>query len=157
MIRINNDLLDSLTGLAENAARKRKNHNFHTEAADPLQRMLNAMEPGTYVHPHKHEGPDKREAFLVLRGKILLVEFDKDGNISDHQILSMQSGQFGAEVAAGVYHMLIALEKGTVLYEVKDGPYDPTTDKNFAHWAPGEGSAEAEKYLEGILAKTISQ
>ena len=42
-----------------NSPRLRLNHNFHDDLADPINRMLNALEPGTYLQPHKHENPDK--------------------------------------------------------------------------------------------------
>ena len=66
MKKINADLLKSLSGKARSRDRKRINLNFHDGDYDPLQRMLNAMQPGTYLQPHKHENPDKREVFLAL-------------------------------------------------------------------------------------------
>ncbi|MCA1745626.1 MAG: WbuC family cupin fold metalloprotein, partial [Bacteroidales bacterium] len=60
MILINSRLLDALSLEAKEHPRKRKNHNFHTSLADPINRMLNAVEPESYVRPHKHEKPDKR-------------------------------------------------------------------------------------------------
>jgi cupin fold WbuC family metalloprotein len=74
--------------------------------------MLNAMEPGTYVQPHKHENPDKREAFLLLRGKMLVVSFDEAGQVTDHVVLDPQAGNFGLEVPPRTYHTLICLAKG---------------------------------------------
>ena len=69
MIRIDKELLDSVSAKAKASPRLRVNFNFHEEAEDTLQRLLNAMEPGTYVQPHKHENPNKREAFLLKRIK----------------------------------------------------------------------------------------
>ncbi|MBD0256547.1 MAG: WbuC family cupin fold metalloprotein [Cytophagales bacterium] len=151
MIRIDTPLLDTLSGKAKAAPRRRTNHNFHQSAADPLNRMLNAMEPGTYVQPHKHENPDKREAFLLLRGKMLVVSFDAAGRVTDHVVLDPQTGNFGLEVPPRTYHTLICLAEGSVLYELKDGPYDVTNDKTFAPWAPPEGSAEAPEYNRQLL------
>ena len=87
MIKIDQNITKKLTGQAITSPRRRKNYNFHLLPGDTLQRLLNAMEPGTYVHPHKHENPDKREAFLVLSGTLIVVEFDEQGNISDHIFL----------------------------------------------------------------------
>lgn len=153
MIRIDTELIDSVTAKARVAPRKRMNHNFHQTPDDLLNRMLNAMEPGTYVQPHKHESPDKREAFLILRGAILVIEFDNEGNITDHVILNPQKGVFGLEIQPRTYHTLICLEPGTVLYELKDGPYNVANDKQFAWWAPSEGSPESGSYMNGLLAK----
>jgi cupin fold WbuC family metalloprotein len=151
MLKIDQDLLDGLTQRAQRAPRRRANHNFHRELADPINRMLNAMEPGTYVAPHKHQEPDKREAFLILRGRLLVVEFTETGQVSDWLVLAPALGNFGVEIPPRTYHTLAALEPGTVLYELKDGPYDAATDKVFAPWAPAEGAPEADTYLAALL------
>jgi cupin fold WbuC family metalloprotein len=153
MLRIDLALLDGLTQRAQHAPRRRANHNFHRDLADPINRMLNAMEPGTYVAPHKHQQPDKREAFLVLRGRVLVVEFTETGQVTDWQVLDPAAGAFGVEVPPRTYHTLAALEPGTVLYELKDGPYDATTDKVFAPWAPAEGAPGASEYLAALLGQ----
>ena len=146
--------MDETSAKAKVSPRRRMNYNFHKEYSDTLQRMLNAMEPLSYIQPHKHENPDKREAFFALRGRFIVVEFDEVGNITDHTLLNPLAGNFGAEIPERTYHTIIALDPDTVAYEVKDGPYAPINDKNFASWAPQEGSAEAEKYLRGILDHT---
>jgi cupin fold WbuC family metalloprotein len=151
MIRIDRELLDKTTALAKSSPRRRKNHNFHKEYSDPLQRLLNAMEPYSYIRPHKHENPDKREVFFSLRGRILVVEFNETGQITGHTLLDPMKGNFGAEIAERTWHTIIALDPGTVAYEVKDGPYDPADDKCFAPWAPEEGSPEVAGYLGGLV------
>ena len=156
MIKINNLLLDSVSAAAKESARRRKNYNFHKESNDLLQRMLNAMEPDTYVQPHKHENPDKREAFVILRGKALIIEFDDQGNITDHVLLYPTEGQFGVEIAPKVYHTIISLAPDTVVYEIKDGPYEVAVDKGFASWAPKENSPEAPVYLKSLVNKVLS-
>ena len=151
MIRIDITLLEQLSQKAKNAPRKRMNHNFHQTSEDLLNRMLNAMEPATYVRPHKHENPDKREAFVILKGSFLIISFDEQGHITDHVLLSRESGVYGLEIPPRTYHTLICLEEGSVLYELKDGPYIPQTDKIFAPWAPEEGSPNAQAYNQKIL------
>jgi len=151
MIKINKTLLDSVSSEARSIPRKRKNYNFHKEYSDTLQRLLNAMEPMSYIQPHKHEDPDKREAFIALRGRILVVEFDELGNINDHIILDPLNGVYGAEIPERTFHTIVSLENGSVAYELKDGPYSPIDDKNFASWAPPEGSPDASPYLKDLL------
>ena len=153
MIKINEEFIEITSAKAKASKRRRMNYNFHKSPSDTLQRMLNAIEPDTYIQPHKHENPDKVEAFFVLRGKILVVEFDDEGNISDHIILDPLKGNFGAEIAPRKWHTIISLEKNSVAYEVKDGPYDANIDKNFAAWAPMEGDPEALNYIQDILEK----
>ncbi len=151
MIKVTKEMLRSLSAEAAAAPRLRKNHNFHKEDSDTLQRLLNAMEPGTYVTPHRHMDPDKREAFIVLTGKIVAVEFDDKGNITDHAIMSVSEGVRCVEIPEKTWHTLISLEKGTVLYELKDGPYDSSKDKKPAPWAPVEGDPKAGSYNASIL------
>ena len=151
MVRIDKQLLDQVSEKAKKAPRRRMNHNFHQSPEDLLNRMLNAMEPDTYVHPHKHENPDKREAFILLRGSFLIVEFDEKGNVADHVILSKEKGVYGLEVPPRTFHTLISLEPGSVIYELKDGPYIVQTDKIFAPWAPEEGAADCQAYNQRLL------
>jgi cupin fold WbuC family metalloprotein len=153
VIIINRQLASSVSEEAKKSARLRKNYNFHADLSDPVNRMLNAFEPGTYVRPHKHESPDKCEVFLILTGKALALWFDDAGAIIEHVILDSSQGVFGVEIPPREWHSIISLTSGTVLYEVKQGPYAPINDKNFASWAPAEGSPEAAAYLASILAR----
>ena len=151
MISINKTLLNSVIAKAKVSPRKRMNHNFHTHADDTLQRMLNCVEPETYCRPHKHENPDKREVFIILTGTVAVLQFDNNGNITDTIILNHATGQFGAEIPPKIWHSIIALESGSVVYECKDGPYSLLNDKSFASWAPEEGSADASAYLQKLV------
>ena len=153
MIKIDLSLLDQTSQKARISPRLRMNHNFHSGSQDTMQRMLNAMEPGTYIRPHKHEHPDKREVFFALKGTLCLVEFEDDGRIRESTLLNPKSDCIGAEIQARTYHTVISLESGSVAYELKDGPYDPADDKNFAGWAPPEGASDAEAYLEQLIAR----
>ncbi len=154
MIKITNDLVNSCLGEARLSERNRYIHNFHEKPEDKLQRMLNAMQKGTYVRPHKHENPDKREVFIVLKGRVAVISFDDAGKVTDYIVLSKDDGQIGVEIPVGEWHTLIPLSNDTILFEVKDGPYDPHDDKIFADWAPPEGSHDTEKYNKHILKET---
>jgi len=151
MIKIDQALITGLAEIARNSTRKRINHNFHTEASDPLQRLLNVMHPGTYLRPHKHENPDKREVFIALKGKFLALEFDDEGKVADFMILDPAVGNYAAEVPARTYHSIICLEPDSVIYELKDGPYDVRDDKYFAPWAPKEGENTCNQFIRNIL------
>ncbi len=153
MIKIDTSLLNQVSGEAKASPRRRKNYNFHKAYSDRLQRLLNAMEPRSYIQPHKHEDPDKREVFFALRGRVAVIEFDDLGNITDHILLDPLKGIFGAEIPKKTFHTIIALDPGTVIYEFKDGPYNPVDDKNFAPWAPKEGEQGVQEYLDSVLKK----
>lgn len=152
MIKINEAFIDETSQKARVSTRKRMNYNFHPYPDDPLQRMLNAMEPDTYIQPHKHENPDKREAFFCLRGKILVVEYTDDGQIADHIILDPLTGNYGCEVAPRTWHSIISLQSGSVAYELKDGPYNPADDKQFAPWAPSEEQGGGLAFNQNVLS-----
>lgn len=156
MQKIDDNFLNIVSQAAKSSARLRKNYNFHKDDSATLQRMLNALELDTYIQPHKHENPDKVEAFFALRGRILVVEFDDEGKITDHIILDSQAGNYGTEIAPRTWHTIICLESGSVAYEVKDGPYNVAVDKNFAPWAPSEsnditGRLACANYIASIL------
>jgi cupin fold WbuC family metalloprotein len=151
LIPITEKELAVLRDKADKSQRRRINYNFHEQLDDLLQRMMHAMNPGTYIQPHKHENPDKREAFIILTGRVAVIEFDNKGAILNHLILDRSIGNYGTEIPAGTWHSLIALKAGSVVYEVKDGPYSPIDDKNFAPWAPKEGTPECSDYLDRVI------
>jgi|GEM_PF-85565 len=151
MIKIDDGLIDGVLKKSRQSSRKRANYNFHAAFDAPIQRMLNVAQPGTYVRPHKHENPDKIEVFVIIKGRALIVEFDEKGNTIDHFVLSPKEGNHAVEIPPRVWHSFIALEPDTALYEVKEGPYNKDNDKNFAVWAPEEGSETAQVFNEKIL------
>jgi len=150
MIKIDKKFTDSLIVEASKSERKRATFNFHKELSDTLQRMINTMNTDTYVQPHKHQHPDKREAFILIKGKALVVEFDDHGTIADYILLDRNAESYGCEIEPGYWHTIICLEDNTMLYELKDGPYDAKTDKKFASWAPKEGDARCQAYIKKI-------
>jgi cupin fold WbuC family metalloprotein len=141
------------------------NHNFHRDNADNPHRFLNVFLRGTYVRPHRHREPPKSESFVVLSGHVVVFAFDDAGSVTSGYLLgdSAWAGKMpsrvthreaarGIDLAPGIWHTITALSPTAVCYEVKPGPWDPVTDKEFAAWAPAEGSAEATGYLEKLLA-----
>ena len=151
MIKINAELISDIQNKASSSPRKRSMHIFHKTMDDTLQRMLNSWQPGTYLRPHKHENPDKREVFIALTGKFVVIEFDDTGNIRDHMILDPFTKEFAAEIGERVFHTVICLEPNSTAYELKDGPYNPIDDKNFASWAPKEGAKGCEEFNQKLL------
>ena len=152
MIKIDDRFIEQTIQKAKGSPRLRMNYNFHN-LEDPVNRLLNAMEPGTYIQPHKHEAPDRFEVFLCLKGRFLILIFDDSGNITDHTILDARKGKFGVEIPAKTYHSLASLESGSVAYEIKEGPYMPATAKNYAPWAPAEGDPATGTYLKKLLTQ----
>jgi len=144
-------LLDEVTARALTSARRRTNHNFHASAEDNPHRFLNALVKGTYCQPHRHASPPKSESFLVLRGRVAVFVFDGAGKAIETHVLSTD-GTLAVDIPPGIWHCIAAVSDTAVCYEVKAGPWDPTTDKDFAPWAPAEGDPRAQVYLEMLLA-----
>ena len=129
------------------SARGRMIQPFHRSDASSLHRMFNAIQPGSYIAPHRHLSPPKDEAWIVLQGALAFFTFDAAGKLETIAEVRANSEVFGVDLEAGVYHALYALEPDTVVYEVKSGPYAPHDDKSFAPWAPREGEPGTKEYL----------
>ncbi len=148
--------LNDLTWHAKNSPRLRQNRNIHQNYQDACQRLFNAIEPGSYIRPHRHASEPREELLIAIRGSMALITFDDRGSVTG--ILRIGSEKHGsdlaagAEVASGTWHTVVALVPGCVLLEVKAGPFDPNQPKDLALWAPEEGSAMAQGYLQ-VLAE----
>jgi len=81
--------------------------------------MLNAVEPGTVVAIHRRVAKD--ECFVVLRGKVRVTTHNDDGAVIGDVVLSQESGNYGVDISKGVWHMVEALELGSVIFECKEG------------------------------------
>lgn len=150
---IDEDLINSLTKEAKMSSRKRAIFRFH-QYKEPVQRMINEIEPESYVAPHKHENPDKVEAFVILKGRVAILKFDDQGKIIQREILDERGPVYGVDIAPGEWHMMVSLKPNSVVYEVIQGPYEEKSHKRFAPWAPlEENKKEAKLYLEKIKAK----
>ena len=146
------ELLDSVTSGARDNERKRMIVRFH-EHDEPVQRMLNAVEPESYARPHRHPHSSKHEVIVALRGSLLVARFDAEGTPVEGFVVSANGPISGVEIPSGAWHTILSLEPGTVVFEVNSGPYDPTTHKEYASWAPPEEDAEAgASFLRGLRA-----
>lgn len=139
---IDRPLLAALAETAAQAPRRRRNHNLHPELADPVQRLLNAVQPGSYVRPHRHAA-DRWEFFLVLQGAFVVLTFDGE-HVASRTELRAGGAVLGLEIPGATMHAVAALEPDSVFFETKPGPYAALSDKDFAAWAPAEGEAGAE-------------
>lgn len=120
---IDKKLLDEVSAKAAANPRLRMNFNFHDSLDCPSQRLLNAMEIGTVVPIHRHEHTS--ETYVLLRGKIRLLLYDNSGEMIQDVVLSNSDGNYGFHIDRGQWHSLEVIESGSVILEVKDGPYMP--------------------------------
>lgn len=143
---IDQALLNRLGQEAAQSPRQRRNHNLHQQP-ELVQRFLNALQPGTYVRPHRHlreQAGSGFECFLVLQGAIGLLVLDQRGQVLHTVRLEAGGPVQGIELAEGQFHTLVALSPDAVMFELKQGPYQPASDKDFLPQFPAEGTREAE-------------
>lgn len=149
--------LNELSGLAKASSRLRQHRNVHQSYQDPCQRLLNAIEPGSYIRPHRHKSDPRDEMLVALRGLMALVTFGDDGSVTGVVRLGTERNGANAcplaELSSDVWHTVVALESGCVLLEIKAGPFDPDQPKDLALWAPEENSEEAQAYLLKLLER----
>lgn len=138
---------------SHDSPRMRMLQKLHKSEDAGVHRMFNALQPGTYIPPHRHLDPAKDETILVMSGSVLFIRFSDTGDIEDQILLQPGTETFGIDVAPHVYHTFIALKPDTLIFEVKDGPYSKDTDKDIPDWAPHEGTDEAEPYLLEMVKK----
>ncbi len=142
---ITTELLNDLLERAANHPRRRVPYRFH-EHEEPVQRMVNAILPGSYITPHKHENPDKVELIAVLTGKAAVVHFTNAGAVQQVFVLEPDGAVRGVDIPPRTYHNFVALTPCVVL-EIVQGPYHPDTHKQFAPWSPAEDTPESADYL----------
>ena len=118
---IDKQLLDELTAKAKSSPRLRMNYDLRKSAEDQSQRMLNAIEPGTVMPIHRHM--KSSETVVCIRGHYEEYLYDDSGNLIE--TVDMVPGGVMLNVPAGQWHSLKSLESGTVLFECKDGAYQP--------------------------------
>lgn len=126
-MKITQAILDKLTEEAKASPRLRMNLDLRNSADDQSQRMLNAIEPGSVVPIHRHQKTS--ETVVCLRGRLVEEYYDELERICTETIeLSPNGPVVALNIPAGQWHSVHALESGTVILEVKDGPYEPIQD-----------------------------
>jgi len=146
-------LIDSLILKADKSPRLRMHQNIHQSYSEPCQRLFNAIGEGSYIRPHRHLLDPKIETLIAIKGKFALIEFDDIGNIlsiirfGTEKYYQDQVISVGVEISSTIWHTVIAEMSDSVLLEIKPGPFIEYSAKEFASWAPQEGSVEANHYL----------
>jgi len=133
-------VLDDLVQQARQSPRLRANHNLHAELSEAVQRLAIAMEPATFVRPHRHT--QTWEMLTALRGRFVVLLFDDMGVVTSRTMLG--EGCRVIEFPANTWHAVLSLDAGGVIFEVKQGPYRPLEAGEFAPWCEAlEGEAAA--------------
>ena len=125
---LNKKLMDDLSAQAKENPRLRQAFDLRTTPNDSSQRILNAVEPGTILPIHRHRG--STETIIVLRGKVVQHYFNDAGEKTASYELAPHSAQVGMSVPLGQWHALESLEEGSVIFECKDGAYQPLSPED---------------------------
>ena len=125
---IDEALLNEVTQQARMSPRLRMNYNFHDSLEAKAQRLLNALEPGTILPIHRH--PHTAETYLLLRGKIRVIYYNDRREETDCVVLNPDSGSYGVHIPKNQWHTLEVIESGSVIFEVKEGPYIPLGEED---------------------------
>lgn len=155
-----NSFLDELICDSLSSERQRKNFNIHTKYDDSFQRLFNAIGVDSYIPPHRHSLDPKQECLIAISGLFALIIFNSNGEVSKvnkfgsdlYRKLYSNCG-VGVEIPSNVWHTVIALSGSAILFEIKEGPFDPLLAKEIAPWAPNEGDPNALDYLRFLRAR----
>jgi cupin fold WbuC family metalloprotein len=118
---LDDKLLDNVIAEARSSDRLRKNFNLHQSLDSKVQRLFNAMEPGTIVPIQRHQNTE--ETLILIKGRLRIDIYDSNKQVLESCILDTSKGNYGYHIPTGVWHSVEVLESGTVLFEVKEGPY----------------------------------
>lgn len=124
---IDNSKLDALERLAAENPRLRAALDLRTSSDDKSQRMMNALLPGTVVPIHRH--PTTVETVTIIRGSVVEVFYNEEGEETERFTLSAAEGCYGIQIPVGQWHTVIITEPCVIL-EVKDGAYAPAAPED---------------------------
>ena len=123
---LTSNIIDRLSKQASNSSRLRLNYNLHESFEDTVQRMFNALEPGTIVPIARH--PNSSETLIMLRGKLRVLIYDGYKNIIEDVVIAADTENIGYHIPKGTWHQVESLEEGTVCFETREGPYAPVAE-----------------------------
>ena len=121
-------ILDETTEKAVTTPRLRMNYNIHDSFEDSVQRMFNALEPGTIVPVARH--PYSNETLIMLRGKLRVLIYDDKKNVIEDVVIAPNTENIGYHIPKGTWHRVESLEHGTICFETREGTYLPVADRD---------------------------
>lgn len=125
---IEKKLLDDLSALAKANPRLRQSLDLRTTPNDTSQRMLNALEPGTIMPIHRHR--NSSETMVIIRGSLTEYLYDNAGTLAHEILMRPNTENSIIQIEKGQWHSLKCLEPDTVIFEAKDGEYEPLTEED---------------------------
>lgn len=154
-MKIDDCFFSDLLEKANTSERKRSHYNLHQGLDEPVQRLCIALKSGTYVRPHHHKELNKWELMIALKGEVGLTLFDESGFVIDQLIMAPGASLSGLELKPNTWHTLYPLSDEAIVIEVKEGPYTPSIESDFAKWAPKEGEPLADEFLDWVKTAKV--
>lgn len=101
---------------------------------------------------HLHPSPPPRAGFRLGTdgggaGAFSVLRFDEEGRVLARADLNAGDGDCAVEIPAHAWHSVVSRALGTIMFEIKPGPYWPIEDQDFAPWAPPEDDPRAPGWV----------
>jgi len=128
----------------------------HAGNDTPVQEMLIALTPETYVRPHRHL--NKSESFHMIDGEIDIVLFSCSGEISEVIPLAPfgHSRTFYYRLSSDLFHTVLVKAPRAVFHETTGGPFI-REETEFASWSPEASALEAiAPYQQSLRTRVAS-
>ena len=123
-MKITQALLEDLTRKAKASPEKQMYYSLSNIPEEQSQRTLIAIEPGSQQQIYRHQKTSK--TVVCLRGRLVVEYYDDLERMCTEAIeLSPNGSVVSLTIPAGQWHTVRALESGTVILEMKDGPNEP--------------------------------
>ena len=147
--------LNALRAAVKASAKRRARINAHPDGEDALHEMIIAIDPASYIRPHKH--PGKSEAFHIIEGEVDIVVFTDDGEIDRIVPLGPPgSGRsFYYRMSSAFFHTLIIRSDVLIVHEITNGPFRPSATV-FADFAPDDREAEKAAAYQAELLRRVT-
>lgn len=147
--------IETLRKAVKHTPKRRARINAHPGHDDALHEMIIAIEPGSYIRPHRH--PGKSEAFHIIEGDVDIVVFRDDGEIDQIVSLGEKGGSrpFYYRMSEPRFHTLIIRSDLLIVHEITNGPFSPA-GTTYAAFAPAEGDPAAARFQAALIARAAS-
>jgi cupin fold WbuC family metalloprotein len=148
--------LDALKAAVKASPKGRARINAHPDSEDALHEMIIAIDPASYIRPHKH--PGKSEAFHIIEGEVDIVVFKDDGEIDRVvQLGAPGSGRsFYYRMSKPFFHTLVIRSEILIVHEITNGPFRPEATI-FAEFAPEQSDIlKAEAYQAELVRRVAA-
>ena len=140
MLKLDKKLFADVSAKAVASSRRRMHYDLRTQAFEPISvdgicswqdssmKMLNVMMKDSIIPIHRHN--ETNEVIILLEGtgeEVVYAVDQESGNMVETSRVRLTMEQCkGVVVGRGEWHTFIPLEDNTVIFEAKDGMYDPS-------------------------------